>query len=62
MKIGVLALPGAFIEHIKMLLGFGVEAVDDWQAGDDVWVDGAAAGVCGRESGLGNVRGDDLYG
>ncbi|MCA9959750.1 MAG: pyridoxal 5'-phosphate synthase glutaminase subunit PdxT [Anaerolineales bacterium] len=28
MKIGVLALQGAFIEHIKMLRGIGVEAVE----------------------------------
>ena len=28
MKIGVLALQGAFIEHIHMLSGMGVEAID----------------------------------
>ena len=28
MKIGVLALQGAFIEHIQMLSGMGVEAID----------------------------------
>jgi 5'-phosphate synthase pdxT subunit len=28
MKIGVLALQGAFIEHIHMLTGMGVEAID----------------------------------
>jgi 5'-phosphate synthase pdxT subunit len=28
MKIGVLALQGDFIEHIHMLTGMGVEAVD----------------------------------
>ena len=28
MKIGVLALQGAFIEHIKMLRQLGVEAVE----------------------------------
>jgi 5'-phosphate synthase pdxT subunit len=28
MKIGVLALQGAFIEHVKMLKGLGVEAIE----------------------------------
>ena len=28
MKIGVLALQGAFIEHVQMLAGLGVEAVE----------------------------------
>ena len=28
MKVGVLALQGAFIEHIKMLQSLGVEAVE----------------------------------
>ena len=28
MKIGVLALQGAFIEHINILRGLGVEAVE----------------------------------
>ncbi|MCB9419202.1 MAG: pyridoxal 5'-phosphate synthase glutaminase subunit PdxT [Ardenticatenaceae bacterium] len=40
MKIGVLALQGAFIEHIKMLRGLGVEAAEVRLPADLVGLDG----------------------
>ena len=53
MKIGVLALQGAFIEHIEMLRELGAEAVEvrlpqDWQGLDGLIIPGGESTTIGK--------------
>ena len=53
MKIGVLALPGAFLEHLKILHDLGVEAVevrlaDDLQGLDGLIIPGGESTTIGK--------------
>ena len=59
MKIGVLALQGAFIEHIKILQNLGVEAVEVRLPGDLEGLDGLVI-PGGESTTIGKLA--DIYG
>ena len=59
MKIGVLALQGAFIEHIKILQNLGVEAVEVRLSGDLEGLDGLII-PGGESTTIGKLA--DIYG